>query len=150
MKTTHLLLIEDNEGDILLTKEVLEERNIVSEISVVKDGRDAILFLLKEDKYSEAKSPDIILLDINLPKKSGHEVLEFIKNHVNLKHIPVIMLTTSSSVSDIRKSYINHANCFITKPIDIGDFVKVISAIEDFWFNIAVLPPKNMISNEKG
>lgn len=142
MKRTHLLLVEDNEGDILLTKEALEERNIINEMSVVKDGKEAILYLLREGIYSQAKTPDIILLDINLPKKSGHEVLEFIKTHIDLKHIPVIMLTTSSSDSDIRKSYKNHANCFITKPIDVGDFIKAISVIEDFWFNIVALPPK--------
>lgn len=142
MKKSHLLLVEDNEGDILLTKEALEERNIISDVSVVKDGKEAILFLLKEEKYSHAKTPDIILLDINLPKKSGHEVLLFIKNHDNLKQIPVIILTTSSSESDIRKSYINHANCFITKPAEVSDFVKVIAFIEDFWFNIVALPPK--------
>lgn len=142
MKRTHLLLVEDNEGDILLTKEALEERNIISEMSVVKDGKEALLFLLKEEKYIHAKTPDIILLDINLPKKSGHEVLEFIKNHISLRQIPVIMLTTSSSESDIRKSYKNHANCFITKPVEVGDFIKAISVIEDFWFNIVALPPK--------
>ena len=142
MKKTHLLLVEDNEGDILLTQEALEERNIISEMSVVKDGKEAILFLLKEGSHSRAKTPDIILLDINLPKKSGHEVLEFIKNHVDLKQIPVIMLTTSSSDSDIRKSYKNHVNCFITKPVEVDDFIKAISVIEDFWFNIVALPPK--------
>ncbi len=142
MKRTHLLLVEDNEGDILLTKEALEERNIINELSVVKDGKEAILFLLREGIYSGVKMPDIILLDINLPKKSGHEVLEFIKGHDDIKHIPVIMLTTSSSDADIRRSYKNHANCFITKPIEVGDFVKAISVIEDFWFNIVALPPK--------
>ncbi|WP_158857013.1 response regulator [Lunatibacter salilacus] len=142
MKRTHLLLVEDNEGDILLTKEALEERNIINEMSVVKDGKEAILFLLREGIYGRAKTPDIILLDINLPKKSGHEVLEFIKTHDDLKQIPVIMLTTSSSDSDIRRSYKNHANCFITKPIEVGDFIKAISVIEDFWFNVVALPPK--------
>lgn len=142
MKRTHLLLVEDNEGDILLTKEALEERNIINEMSVVNDGKEAILFLLKEGAHKHVKTPDIILLDINLPKKSGHEVLEFIKSHDDLKQIPVIMLTTSSSDSDIRMSYKNHANCFITKPLGADDFSKAISVIEDFWFNIVVLPPK--------
>lgn len=142
MKRTHLLLVEDNEGDILLTKEAFEERNIINEMSVVKDGKEAISFLLREGSYGRAKTPDIVLLDINLPKKSGHEVLEFIKSHDDLKHIPVIMLTTSSSHSDIIKSYRNHANCFITKPIEVSDFIKAISVIEDFWFNIVALPPK--------
>lgn len=142
MKRTHLLLVEDNEGDIVLTKEAFEERNIINEMSVVKDGKEAISFLLREGIYEHAKTPDLVLLDINLPKKSGHEVLEFIKNHDDLKHIPVIMLTTSSSHSDIRKSYRNHANCFITKPIEVSDFIKAISVIEDFWFNTVALPPK--------
>ncbi len=142
MKRTHLLLVEDNEGDIVLTKEAFEERNIINEMSVVKDGKEAISFLLREGIYERAKTPDLVLLDINLPKKSGHEVLEFIKNHDDLKHIPVIMLTTSSSHSDIRKSYRNHANCFITKPIEVSDFIKAISVFEDFWFNTVALPPK--------
>lgn len=142
MKRTHLLLVEDNEGDVLLTKEALKERNIINEMSVVNDGKEAILFLLKEGAHKHVKTPDIILLDINLPKKSGHEVLEFIKSHDDLKQIPVIMLTTSSSDSDIRMSYKNHANCFITKPLGADDFSKAISVIEDFWFNIVVLPPK--------
>jgi len=142
MKRTHLLLVEDNEGDILLTKEALEERDIINEMSVVKDGKEAILFLLKEDKYKQAKTPDIIVLDINLPKKSGHEVLEYIKSHDDFKQIPVIMFTTSSSVADIGKSYKNHANCFITKPVEAVDFIKAISVIEDFWFTIVSLPPK--------
>jgi len=142
MKRSHLLLVEDNDGDILLTQEALGERNIISQISVVKDGKEAILFLLKEGEYGQSKTPDIILLDINLPKKNGHEVLEFIKNHNELKQIPVIMLTTSSSDSDIKKAYKNHANCFITKPVEVGDFIKAIAIIEDFWFNIVALPPK--------
>lgn len=143
MKRTHLLLVEDNEGDVLLTKEALKERNIINEMSVVNDGKEAILFLLKEGAHKHVKTPDIILLDINLPKKSGHEVLEFIKSHDDLKQIPVIMLTTSSSNSDIRRSYKNHANCFITKPLEVTDFIKAISVIEDFWFKIIVLPPKD-------
>lgn len=142
MKKAHLLLVEDNEGDILLTQEALEERNIIREISVVKDGKEAILFLLKEGKYNQVKTPDIIFLDINLPKKSGHEVLDFIKNHDELKQIPVIMLTTSSSDSDIRKAYKSHANCFITKPVEVDDFIKAITDLEDFWFKTVVLPPE--------
>lgn len=142
MKKTHILLVEDNEGDILLTKEALEEKEIIQDLSVVKDGSEAIQFMLKKDRFRDEKTPDLVLLDINLPKKSGHEVLEFIKTHDDLKHIPVIMLTTSSSDSDIKKSYKNHANCFITKPVDAEGFLRTIHAMEDFWFSVASLPPK--------
>jgi CheY-like chemotaxis protein len=140
MKAIHLLLVEDNEGDILLTTEALEDAKIHIELSVVKDGKEAIDFVNKQGKYSDADLPDIILLDINLPKKNGHEVLEYIKGNENLKHIPIIMLTTSSSQKDINASYNKFVNCFITKPVDASEFLTVISAIENFWISIVKLP----------
>lgn len=140
MKAIHLLLVEDNEGDILLTTEAFEEAKIHIELSIVRDGQEAIDFVSKQGKYSDAALPDIILLDINLPKKNGHEVLEYIKGNENLKHIPIIMLTTSSSQKEINASYNKFVNCFITKPVDASEFLTVISAIENFWISIVKLP----------
>lgn len=140
MKSIHILLVEDNEGDIFLVTEALEEGKIVNKISVSKDGKEAIDFLDRKGKYENAGVPDLILLDVNLPKKNGHEVLEYIKGQENLKQIPVIMLTTSSAEKDILLSYKNHANCFITKPVDVDSFLKVIYSIENFWINIVALP----------
>lgn len=140
MRPAHILLVEDNDGDILLTTEALNEGKITSTLSVVKDGWEAIQFLEKKEKYSSALSPDIILLDINLPKMNGHEVVKYIKSSDTLKHIPVIVLTTSASPNDVLQSYQNLANCFITKPVDVEDFLKVISSIENFWISIVQLP----------
>lgn len=140
MNPIHILLVEDNEGDIFLVTEALEEGKIVNKISVTKDGKEAIDFLEKKGKYQNADRPDLILLDINLPKKNGFEVLEHIKSQKNLKQIPVIMLTTSSSEKDISMSYKNHANCFITKPVDVENFLKVVYSIENFWISIVTLP----------
>jgi len=142
MVPIHILLVEDNEGDIFLVTEALEEGKIVNKISVTRDGREAIDFLDKKGKYEKEDLPDLILLDVNLPKKNGHEVLEYIKEKEALKQIPVIMLTTSSAEKDILMSYKNHANCFITKPVDVDNFLKVIYSIESFWISIVKLPPK--------
>jgi len=138
MKVVDILLVEDNEGDILLITEALEEGKILNNSRVARDGKLAI-DMLHENLISGAL-PDLILLDINLPRKNGHEVLQHIKTHPDLKHIPVIMLTTSSAEKDINLSYQNHANCYITKPVDASDFIKAISSIEDFWINIVQLP----------
>ena len=140
MNLIHILLVEDNEGDIFLIKEALEEGKIVNKISVTRDGKEAIDFLEKKEKYKNEETPDLILLDVNLPKKNGHEVLEYIKTSENLKQIPVIMLTTSSSDKDVLLSYKNHANCFITKPLDVNNFLTIVSSIESFWINIVKLP----------
>ncbi len=140
MKAIHILLVEDNEGDILLTKEAFEDAKLLTRLSVVRDGKEAVDFLTKEGSYKEAESPDLLLLDVNLPKKNGHEVLQFIKEDERLKHIPVIMFTTSSSETDINFSYQNHANCYITKPVDVNDFLSVITRIENFWISIVTLP----------
>lgn len=142
MKPIHILLVEDNEGDVFLVTEALEEGKIINKISVTRDGKEAIDFLTKKGKYENEQLPDLILLDINLPKKNGHEVLEYIKEKDELKQIPVIMLTTSSSEKDILLSNKNHANSFITKPVDVDHFLKVIYNIENFWINIVKLPSK--------
>lgn len=138
MKSIHILLIEDNEGDILLTTEAFEESKIINTLSVIRDGKEAIDYF--EVLGSGGKKPDLVLLDVNLPKKGGHEVLAYIKSNEHTKQIPVIMLTTSSSESDILKSYKNHANCYITKPIDVSDFLIAITKIQDFWINISTIP----------
>jgi CheY-like chemotaxis protein len=140
MKMINILLIEDNEGDILLTMEAFEESKIVNKITIIKDGKEAITFF--EALTNKEEIPNLVLLDINLPKVSGHEVLMYIKNSEKFKSIPVIMLTTSSSEKDILQSYKNHVNCYITKPIDVADFMKAISKIEDFWINIVSIPVK--------
>jgi CheY-like chemotaxis protein len=142
MAPIHILLVEDNEGDILLTREAFEEAKILTNLSVVRDGREAMDFLTMQGKYPGAEMPDMLLLDVNLPKKNGHEVLQFIKGDDALKHIPVIMLTTSSSPKDVNLAYNNFANCFITKPVDVNEFIGVIATIENFWISIVKLPTK--------
>ena len=146
MKSIHILLIEDNEGDILLTKEAFEDAKILNQLSIARDGQQAIQFLEKREPFTDVETPDLILLDVNLPKKNGHEVLQHIKGSNSLKHIPVIMLTTSVSEKDIAKSYENHANCYITKPVELEDFLNVISSVEDFWIKIVQLPRKHTIN----
>lgn len=140
MKSIHILLVEDNEGDIVLTTEALEESKIINTVSVVRNGKEALNYAFQEGEYQDAEPPDLILLDINLPLKSGHEVLQAIKSDDRVKHIPVIMLTTSSSEKDISMSYRHHANCYITKPVDINQFLKSIATFEEFWLHIVSLP----------
>ncbi|MBN9382094.1 MAG: response regulator [Chitinophagaceae bacterium] len=140
MQEIHILLVDDNEGDVLLTKEALAEAKIVNRISVAYDGVQALRFLKKEPPFMEQESPDLILLDINLPRMDGTEVLSIIKSDPDLKRIPVIMLTTSSSEKDILTSYDNYANCYITKPVDLERFMDVVRTIEDFWISIVKLP----------
>lgn len=142
MKNIHILLVEDNEGDILLTTEALEEKKIVNKISVARDGQEALDFVLKQGKFKDAPTPDLVLLDVNLPKKNGHEVLQIIKTTESTQQIPVIMLTTSSSEKDINLSYKHHANCYITKPVEAKAFLEAITSIEDFWLTIVKLPKK--------
>ena len=144
MSPINILLVEDNEGDILLTREAFEDAKIITNLIVVRDGKEAIDFLTKHGKHQDAPSVDIVLLDINLPKINGHEVLKRIKDDDYLKHIPIIMLTTSSSQKDIDLSYDQHANCFITKPVDINSFLTVITTIENYWISIVSLPTKKL------
>lgn len=143
IKQIEILLVEDNEGDIGLVEEVFQEAKIRNNLHIAEDGEEAILFLRKEGQFSDVPSPDIILLDLNLPKKDGREVLKEIKEDDNLKRIPVVVLTTSKAEEDILKSYDLHANSYITKPVDFDQFIKVIKSIEDFWLDVVKLPSKD-------
>ncbi|MFL5764061.1 MAG: response regulator [Bacteroidia bacterium] len=142
VQTINILLVEDNPGDIRLTKEVLKEGKIRNTLSVITDGEEALLFLKKKGRYEDIQLPDIILLDLNLPKKDGREVLAEIKADPDLLRIPVIVLTTSSAEKDILSMYGHHANCYITKPVDFEQFIDVVRSIEDFWLSIVKLPPQ--------
>ncbi|MBS1634489.1 MAG: response regulator [Bacteroidetes bacterium] len=140
MKSINILLVEDNDGDIILTQDALSLGMINCHTSVVKDGWEALQYIWKQGKYENVQAPDLILLDINLPKMNGHEVLHRLKENLHTRHIPVIMLTTSSSDIDIQSAYLNYANCYITKPVDADDYTGVILSIENFWGSIAQLP----------
>jgi CheY-like chemotaxis protein len=142
IKPVHILLVEDNEGDILLTTEALQEGRLANTLSVVRDGWEAMQFLEKKGIYERTATPDLILLDVNLPKMNGHEVLKNIRANEAIRHLPVIVLTTSSSERDVFLSYQNFVNCYITKPVDLGDFLRVMATIEDFWVSIVKLPSK--------
>jgi CheY-like chemotaxis protein len=142
-KEIKILLVEDNDGDIFLTLEALKEARIDNHIDVVKDGEKALQYLNKENEFANAETPDLILLDINLPKIDGKEVLARIKKDDVLKVIPVVMLTTSDSERDIRDSYQSHANCYITKPVDFQKFMDVVQTVKNFWINIVQLPTPN-------
>jgi CheY-like chemotaxis protein len=143
MRPVHILLVEDNEGDIVLTLEAFNDVKLRNKVSVAKDGEEAIKFLNKEGKYKDAELPDMVLLDINLPKIDGKEVLTYIKTSDQFKTLPVVMLTTSSSEKDIQESYAGYANCYITKPVDFTKFIEVVKSIENFWISIVALPPKS-------
>lgn len=137
-----ILLLEDNLGDIELTMEIFQEGQLCSHLSVVTDGEAALAFLRRKGKYANAPRPDLILLDLNLPKVTGREVLAEIKADPDLRRIPAIVLTTSDAETDILKCYDLHANCYIRKPVNLDQFIQVIKAIEYFWFAIVKLPPK--------
>ncbi|KAF5411239.1 MAG: putative methanogenesis regulatory protein FilR2 [Candidatus Methanogasteraceae archaeon] len=139
-KPVEILLVEDNPGDVRLTQEVLRDGKMNNNLYVAKDGVDAVTFLRREGAYADSPVPDIILLDLNLPKKDGREVLAEIKADFDLKHIPVVVLTTSKAEQDIHKAYNLHANCYITKPVDLDQFIQVVRSIEDFWLTIVKLP----------
>ncbi len=141
-KSIDILLIEDNPGDIRLTQEAFRDGKINNKLTIVMDGEEAIFYLKKEGKYTNVGTPDIILLDLNLPKKDGREVLIEIKSDPELKCIPVIILTTSAAQQDIVNTYSHHANCYIMKPIDFNEFIKVVRMIENFWLEIVKLPGK--------
>ena len=142
-KQVNLLLVEDNEGDIVLTLEALKVAKVANGVEVVRDGEAALQYLRKEGIYQEKETPDLILLDINLPKLDGLEVLMEVKNDAVLTLIPVVILTTSDSEKDVLKSYQQHANCFITKPVDFQKFIEVVRGIKDFWIDVVKLPNKN-------
>ena len=141
IRPVEILLVEDNPGDIRLTKEAMKEAKIINNLNVVEDGVEALAFLRKKGKFKDVNRPDIILLDLNLPKKNGREVLAEIKQDINLKLIPVVILTVSKAEEDVIRSYKLHANCFITKPVDMDQFIKVVKSLENFWFSIVKLPP---------
>jgi two-component system, chemotaxis family, response regulator Rcp1 len=135
-------LVEDNPADVRLTQEALEESKLLCKLFTVFDGEAAMDFLRNKGNYQDAIRPDIIILDLNLPKKDGREVLREIKEDTNLKSIPVVVLTMSKSDEDAWKAYNLHANCYITKPIDFNQFIKVVKSIQEFWFTIVKLPPR--------
>lgn len=137
-----ILLVEDNPGDVRLTIEALREGKVLNRLTVARDGEEAMAALRRQGRFANARRPDIILLDLNLPKKDGREVLEEIKKDPNLMVIPIVILTTSQDEQDVLKSYKLHANCYITKPVDLPQFLAVVKAIEDFWFTVVVLPKK--------
>jgi chemotaxis family two-component system response regulator Rcp1 len=139
-RAIHILLVEDNPGDARLTMEAFREAKVRNDVRVVTDGVEALAFLRREDKYANAPRPDLILLDLNLPRKDGREVLEEIKSDENLRRIPVAILTTSRAERDILSSYDLHANCFVSKPVDFEEFIRVVRGIEDFWLSIVKLP----------
>ncbi len=137
-----ILLVEDNPGDVRLTQEALKESKMLNTLSVASDGIEALEFLHRQGKFANANRPDLILLDLNLPRKDGREVLDEIKSDDELKRIPVVVLTTSKAEEDIIRMYTRYANCYITKPIDFDQFILVIKSIEEFWLSIVKLPPK--------
>lgn len=137
-----ILLVEDNPGDVDLACEALESGKVRNTLHVVGDGEAAMAFLRAQGQYVGAPRPDLVLLDLNLPKKDGRQVLAEIKADRSLRAIPVVILSTSKAEEDILKTYDLHANCYITKPIDLHQFIKVVQAIEDFWFTIVKLPPR--------
>lgn len=139
-----ILLVEDNPGDVRLTLEALKDGKVRNNMHVVKDGVEALAFLRREGEYADAPCPDIILLDLNLPRKNGREVLAETKKDPNLRRIPVVILTVSQAEEDVLRTYDLHANCYITKPVDLEQFIKVVKSIEDFWLTIVRLPPNGM------
>lgn len=141
VRPIELLLVEDNPGDVRLAEEALKEAKVHNTLHVVGDGAEAMSFLRKEGKYANAPRPDVILLDLNLPKKDGREVLAEIKTDGDLKRIPVVVLTVSKDEEDIVKSYNLHANCYVIKPLSLDRFLEVVKSIEDFWLTIVTLPP---------
>jgi two-component system response regulator len=140
-RTIEVLLVEDNPGDVDLAREGLEESKLRVNLSVVENGAEALALLRRQGRYADAARPDLVLLDLNLPVKDGRETLAEMKADEHLKHIPVVVLTTSKKEEDVLKSYRLHANCYITKPLSFEEFVRVVRGIQDFWFTIVTLPP---------
>jgi two-component system, chemotaxis family, response regulator Rcp1 len=141
IRPIEIFLVEDNPADVRLTREALKDAKVLNNLHVVSNGEEAMNYLRKEKEFQDAVRPDLILLDLNLPRKNGHEVLAEIKEDPDLKRIPVVVLTVSSSDTDILKSYNLHANCYITKPVDLGQFLKVVKNIEKFWLSIVTFSP---------
>jgi len=141
-KLVEILLVEDSPGDVRLIKEALKENKLRNKLDVVEDGIEALAFLHQEGKYAHASRPDLILLDLNLPRKDGRQTLAEIKADENLRRIPVVILTTSKAEEDILKAYNLNANCYITKPIGLDQFIQVVKSIKEFWLSIVKLPPE--------
>jgi two-component system, chemotaxis family, response regulator Rcp1 len=137
-----ILMVEDNPGDVRLAVEALREGKVRNHMYTVDDGEKALAFLRRQGQYAEMPRPDLILLDLNLPKKTGQEVLAEIKEDSDLRRIPVVILTVSEAEADILKTYNLHANCYITKPVDLDRFIEVVKSVEDFWLTVVMLPPK--------
>jgi CheY-like chemotaxis protein len=142
MKPIEILLVEDNPGDARLTREALAQSKVRNNLHHARDGEEAIAFLRREGSFGDVPQPDLILLDLNLPKRDGREVLEEVKSDAQLMHIPVVILTSSQAEEDILRSYRLHANCFITKPVDFEQLTRVVQGIEQFWFTLVKLPPE--------
>ncbi len=140
MRSIEILLIEDNEGDILLTTEALEDSKLINKLRVARNGKEALDYIFQKAGFENLPLPDLIMLDINLPLKNGHEVLQAIKSNPKTLHIPVVMLTTSSLEKDIQMAYSHHANCYITKPVEVSEFLNAILKIEHFWLSLVTLP----------
>ena len=140
-RPVEILLVEDNPGDERLTREALREGKVYSNLHWVKDGVEAMEFLRRQGRHAGAARPDIVLLDLNLPRKDGREVLQDIKGDAELKRIPVVVLTTSKAEEDVLRSYNLHANCFVTKPVDLEKFIVVVKSIDAFWLTVVTLPP---------
>jgi two-component system, chemotaxis family, response regulator Rcp1 len=137
-----ILMVEDNEGDVLLTTQALKAAKVANEISIVQDGVEALKFLHREAPYATAPEPDLILLDLNLPRKDGREVLAEIKADSRFRHIPVVVLTSSKAEQDIAQAYDLHANCYVVKPVGLKTLMEVVKTIEDFWFTVVKLPSR--------
>lgn len=140
VRPVEILLVEDNPGDVRLTVEAFREAKVINNLTVLKDGSEVLALLRRQGRYDTAARPHLILLDLNLPKKTGYEVLAEIKADDNLKRIPVVILTTSRETQDVLKTYNLHANCYITKPVELEQFMAVVKSIEDFWLGIVALP----------
>jgi chemotaxis family two-component system response regulator Rcp1 len=143
-RPAEILLVEDNPGDVRLTQEALKEGKVLNNLHVVEDGVEAMAFLRQEGQYADVPRPDVILLDLNLPRKNGREVLAEVKADEDLRRIPVVILTVSQAEEDILKSYDLNGNCYVTKPLDLDQFIKVVKSIEEFWLTIVTLPPNDM------
>jgi CheY-like chemotaxis protein len=139
-RPVEILLVEDNDGDARLTLEAFKEAKVINNLTVVNDGVEALAYLRRQGRYSDVVQPDLILLDLNLPKKDGRAVLTEIKSDEQLKKIPVVVLTTSAAEEDIARAYASHANCYINKPVDLDQFLRVVHSIEDFWLTVTKLP----------
>ena len=141
-RLVEILLVEDNPGDVRLTQEVFKEAKILNHLNVVGDGVDAMAFLRREGGFADVVRPDIVLLDLNLPRKSGRDVLEEIKGDPALRNIPIVVLTTSRAEQDVLNAYEHHANCYITKPVGLEQFIDIVRSISQFWLSIVELPAK--------